>query len=174
MVRLLCSSDITLALRYYEPIRHPLAFAPLPGHTGYKSYLLLAISDEGEEDFSSCLAYPYLRAIAITPPKLQDVLQLDFILQCCLHSPRKSSAFGIDEFRGYLRVHSRYDPVIRGHPKDDLVNGLQAFDFSPTCHLANTRTQDTFSKAFQTATDSISERNIVGWLKQCRYRITST
>ena len=38
----------------------------------------------------------------------------------------------------------------------------------------NTRTQDTFSKAFQTATDSISERNIVGWLKQCRYRITST
>ena len=49
IVGLLCSPDITLALRYYEPIRHPLAFAPLPGHTGYKSYLLLAISDEGEE-----------------------------------------------------------------------------------------------------------------------------
>ena len=74
IVGLLCSPDITLALRYYEPIRHPLAFAPLPGHTGYKSYLLLAISDEGEEDFSSCLAYPYHRAIAITPPKLKNVL----------------------------------------------------------------------------------------------------
>jgi hypothetical protein len=38
-VRLLCSTDVTPLHRYYQPLRHPLAFDPLPGVAGYKVYL---------------------------------------------------------------------------------------------------------------------------------------
>ena len=34
------SAGITRLLRYYRPIRHPLAFDPFPGVAGYKVYLL--------------------------------------------------------------------------------------------------------------------------------------
>jgi hypothetical protein len=67
--RRLSSAGITPLHRYYTPIRHPLAFGPFPGVTGYRAYLALAISRQGEEGFSSCLACPCHRAVATTPPK---------------------------------------------------------------------------------------------------------
>ncbi len=63
------STGITPLLRYYAPLRHPLTFSPLPGVSGYRAYLALAISRQGEEGFSSCSACPCHRAIATTPPK---------------------------------------------------------------------------------------------------------
>jgi len=68
-VRPLRSTDVTPLHRYYPPLRHPLAFDPLPGVAGYKVYLAPGISTWGEEGFSSCLACPCHHAIAITPPE---------------------------------------------------------------------------------------------------------
>jgi hypothetical protein len=66
---LLRSTSITRLHRYCETIRHPLAFSPFPGFTGYRAYLVPAISRRDEEGFSSCLACPCHRAVASTPPK---------------------------------------------------------------------------------------------------------
>jgi len=63
------STGITRLHRYCGPIRHPLAFSPLPGFASYRAYLAAAISRRGEEGFSSCLACPCHRAVASTPPK---------------------------------------------------------------------------------------------------------
>lgn len=63
----LCSTGVTPLHCYYAPIRHPLAFNPLPGVAGYKIYLAPRISPRDEEGFSSCLACPCHRAVAITP-----------------------------------------------------------------------------------------------------------
>jgi hypothetical protein len=63
------STSVTRLHGYYGPIRHPLAFSPLPGFAGYRTYLAPAISRRGEEGFSSCLACPCHRAVASTPPK---------------------------------------------------------------------------------------------------------
>ena len=63
------SAGVTPPQRYYTPIRHPLAFGPLPGVAGYRTYLAPAISRRGEEGFSSCSVCPCHRAAAITPPK---------------------------------------------------------------------------------------------------------
>jgi hypothetical protein len=66
---LLCSPDITLVHRYYEPFRHPPAFGPFPGFTGYRTYLPPPIFPRDGEGFSSCLAHPCHRAAATTPPE---------------------------------------------------------------------------------------------------------
>src|SRR5215470_12467650 len=63
------STGITRLPRYCGPIRHPLAFSPLPGFAGYRAYLPPVISHRGDEGFSSCLACPCHRAVASTPPK---------------------------------------------------------------------------------------------------------
>src|ERR1044072_4088517 len=57
------STGVTRLHRYYGPIRHPLSFGPLPGLAGYRAYLAPAISRRGEEGFSSCLAFPFHRAL---------------------------------------------------------------------------------------------------------------
>src|SRR4030042_129890 len=63
------SPGIPPVLRYYGPIRHPLAFSPFPGAAGYRTYLPPAISARGEEGFSSCSVSPCHRAVATTPPE---------------------------------------------------------------------------------------------------------
>jgi hypothetical protein len=63
------STGITPLQRYCTPIRHPLAFDPLPGFAGYRIYLAPGISPRDEEGFSSCSACPCQRAVAITPPE---------------------------------------------------------------------------------------------------------
>src|SRR5271165_1609014 len=63
------STGVTSPQRYYELIRHPLAFDRLPGCAGYTIYPAPAISRRGEEGFSSCSACPCHRAVASTPPK---------------------------------------------------------------------------------------------------------
>src|SRR5215204_1225900 len=65
----LCSTEITPYLRYYGPIRHPLASRPTSRYYGYRASFLPPISRRGEEGFSSCSAYPCHRAVATTPPE---------------------------------------------------------------------------------------------------------
>src|SRR5262249_35618682 len=72
-VRSLRSAGISLRLRSYEPLRHPLLFARFPGVTGYTAYLAPRISTWEEEGFSSCWAYPCHRAAAPTPPESDSV-----------------------------------------------------------------------------------------------------
>src|ERR1700750_544014 len=64
---LLRSTGATPPQRYYEPIRHPLAFDRLPGLAGYTIDPAPAISRQDEEGFSSCSACPCHRAVAYNP-----------------------------------------------------------------------------------------------------------
>src|SRR5471030_743648 len=89
------SIGVTRLHSYYGPIRHPLAFDPLPGFSGYRTYLAPAISHRDEEGFSSCLACPCHRAVASTPPKWNSRIGQNFGYPCCLRPTVADSAFGI-------------------------------------------------------------------------------
>ena len=69
----LCSTDIAPRHRSYGPLRHPLHFGRFPGCLGYTAYLAPPLSRREEEGFSSCLARPCPRAVAITPPEWKVV-----------------------------------------------------------------------------------------------------
>src|SRR5215510_9015929 len=63
------STDITPLLRYYGPIRHPLAFPPPSRFTVIRFLHAPPISRRDEEGFSSCSVHPCHRAVATTPPE---------------------------------------------------------------------------------------------------------
>ena len=99
------STLLTSALpgAHYSPIRHPLAFGPLPGVAGYRAYLAPVISHRGEEGFSSCSACPCHRAAAITPPKwVSRVNQLS-------------------------AAHAAFAPGLRARPSEYIVEATCAF-----------------------------------------------
>jgi hypothetical protein len=55
-------------------------------------------------------------------------------LSLCLRPTVVDPASGATHFRGHFRVHFRYGPMARRHPKkDDLVNRFQRFSFLPPC-----------------------------------------
>src|SRR5271169_6813017 len=60
---------ITPLLRYYGPVRHPLAFDRLPGLAGYTTYLAPVISHPGRKGFTNHSMCPCHHAIASTPPR---------------------------------------------------------------------------------------------------------
>ena len=92
------SAGIAPRHRYYTPIRHPLAFGPFPGVTGYRTYLALAISRQGEEGFSSCLTCPCHRAVATHPAEVEQPSQSAFGCPCGLRPPVVGSTFGVSTF----------------------------------------------------------------------------
>jgi len=112
----LYSTGITPLHRSYAPIRHPLAFDPFPGVSGYRAYLAPDISAWGEEGFSSCLACPCYPAVATHPAEVVWPFQSAFGQPCCLRPPVAGSAFEATHFRGHLCVHSRYGLVTRYLP----------------------------------------------------------
>jgi hypothetical protein len=130
----LCSPDITPVHSYYKPIRHPLVFGPFPAVYGYKTYLSPVISLRDKEGFSSCLACPYHRAVAITP--------LEWIAASVKFRP--STPPSPHGCRLDLQVFSLSGPPVRSltlQPGDSLtplkdcfVDGLQIFGFPYTCH----------------------------------------
>ncbi len=61
------STGVTPLHRYYGPIRHPHASAPLPGVVGYRNGLAPWISPRGVEGFSSCFTCPCHRATVEHP-----------------------------------------------------------------------------------------------------------
>ncbi len=99
--------------RYYEHVRHPLAFDPLPALPGYRTYLAPGISPWDEEGFSSCSASPCHRAAPITPPEWNRLpsqpaaIHAAFTLSVRARPPEHQSS------RDHLWVHSRYGPVTR-------------------------------------------------------------
>ena len=63
------STGIAPLRSYYRPLRHPLAFPPISRCLRLFGFLSPPISQRDEEGFSSCLAHPCHRAVAITPPE---------------------------------------------------------------------------------------------------------
>jgi hypothetical protein len=89
------SAGITPPPRYCTPIRHPLAFGPLPGVAGYRAYLAPGISPRGETGFSSCLACPCPHAVATHPAEVAGSSRSAFDPPCCLRLRVAGSAFGL-------------------------------------------------------------------------------
>jgi hypothetical protein len=112
------SAGITPPHRSSTPLRHPLAFGPLPGASGYRTYLAPDISAWGEEGFSSCLACPCHHAVASTPPKWSSRLSQRSASPYCLRPTVGGSAFEASHFRGHLCVHFRYGLVTRASPRE--------------------------------------------------------
>src|SRR5262245_54661510 len=106
------STDVTPLRRYYQPLRHPLAFGRLPGVTGYTADLAPPLSRRDEEGFSSCSTCPGHRAVAPTPPERPAA---SAALRRFLRPSPYSWGLGLRgyPFRGHLCVHSRYGPVTR-------------------------------------------------------------
>jgi hypothetical protein len=63
------SLGITPVRRYFEPIRHRLAFSRFPGVSGYAAYLPPPISRWVEDGLSSCSTCPCHRAAPTAPPE---------------------------------------------------------------------------------------------------------
>jgi hypothetical protein len=87
---LLRSTGVTPFLRYYEPIRHPLAVSRFPGCSGYTAYPASALSGRDEEGFSSCSMRPCLRAIANHPAGATR--RVDRLRRAMLPSPSRLRA----------------------------------------------------------------------------------
>src|SRR5438094_8539974 len=106
----LCSTDITPLLRYYWPIRHPLAFLPISRLSVIRFLYAPPISRRGEEGFSSCSAYPCHRAVATTPPECRAAsVRLRRSMLPSLHS-RGLGPWG-QHFRGHRCVHGPHSPL---------------------------------------------------------------
>lgn len=127
------STGITPLQRYYAPIRHPLAFGPLPGVAGYRTYLAPGISPRGETGFSSCLACPCHHAVATHPAEVVGSSRSDFDPPCCLRPTVAGSAFGDTHCRGHHCVHCCYGLVTRHLPKEGAVDRLQSLGLPPPC-----------------------------------------
>ena len=83
------STGITPSHRYFAPIRHPLAFDPLPGVAGYRVYLPPILSCRGETGFSSCLTYPLCTCCRYHPAKVFDRIgQISIKPAAFAHGPR--------------------------------------------------------------------------------------
>jgi hypothetical protein len=118
----------------YGPIRHPLAFGPLPGFAGYRTYLAPAISRRGEEGFSSCSACPCHRAVASTPPKWNSRIDQISATNAAFTLTVVGSALGAFHFRGHIYVHFCYGPMTRAFSKEMPVDRLQSLGFPPPCY----------------------------------------
>ena len=131
---LLCSTGVTPLRRYYQPLRHPLAFGRLPGVTGYTAYLAPPLSRRGEEGFSSGSMCPGHRAVAPTPP--EGPAASAALRQFLLPSP---SGWGLG-----LRVFALSGPPLRSLalrpgdspaiPKMTASMGFRPVGFPPACH----------------------------------------
>ena len=128
------STGVTRLPRYYQPLRHPLACQPIPGAAGYTAYFAPPISQRGEEGFSSCLARPRHRAVAITPPECRSA---SASLRYAMLPSSTGNGLGLQTFQlSGLPVRSL---ALRPGdssttPYGGRVNGLQIIGFSPPCH----------------------------------------
>src|SRR5688572_4724275 len=104
------SIRITGLLRYCGPLRHPLAGRRLPGVAGIR-FPSPPISRRGEEGFSSCLAHPCHRAVAVTPPEC--LVASVSLRRTMLSSPHQErlDLWGYRFEATYTLIH--YDPMTR-------------------------------------------------------------
>src|SRR6516164_586621 len=128
------STDVTPLRRYYQPLRHPLAFGRFPGVTGSTAYLAPSLSRRGEEGFSSGSMCPGHRVVAPTPP--EGPAASAALRQFLLPSP---SGWGLG-----LRVFALPGPPLRSLtlrpgdspaiPRMTVSMGFRTFGFPPACH----------------------------------------
>ena len=128
------STDVTPLPRYYQPLRHPLAFGRFSGVAGYTAYLAPSLSRRGEEDFSSCSTCPRHRAVAPTPPERPAASAA--LRRSVLPSP---SGWGLG-LRGFalsgpplrsLALRPGDSPAI---PRMTVSMGFRTVGFPPACH----------------------------------------
>jgi len=127
-------TGVTRLHRYRGPVRHPLAFGPLPGFSGYRTYLASGDFSSGARR-ASPVAWHVLchRAVASTPPKRVGRISQISAAHAAFAHPRKAQPSGFP-FRGHIRVHFRYGPVTRTFPQGRLVDRLQIIAFAPLCY----------------------------------------
>src|SRR6516165_1522323 len=128
------STDVTPLPRYYQPLRHPLAFGRFPGVAGSTAYLAPLLSRRGEEGFSSGSMCPGHRAVAPTPPEGPTASAA--LRWSLLPSP---SGCGLG-----LRIFALSGPPLRSLalrpgdspaiPKMTVSMGFRSFGFPPACH----------------------------------------
>ncbi len=98
------STDITLLLRYYGPLRHPLAGPRLPGVAGY-TVPFSADFATGRGGLLQLLGASLPSCCRCNPARVSRPISQSANDPCCLRLMKKGSASGIP-FRGYVCVHS--------------------------------------------------------------------
>jgi hypothetical protein len=98
------STDITLFLRYYGPLRHPLAGPRLPGVAGY-TVPFSADFATGRGGLLQLLSASLPSCCRCNPARVSRPISQSANDPCCLRPMKKGSAPGIP-FRGYVCVHS--------------------------------------------------------------------
>ena len=106
------STGITPLLRYYGPLRHPLAFRRLPGVAGYTASLLRRFRG-GTRRVSPVAQRVLVTVLSLSPRRSVSPRQPDCDDPCCLRPMIEGSASGAYHFRGHLCVHFRYGPMTR-------------------------------------------------------------
>src|ERR1039458_3776115 len=132
-VRPLGSTEITPLQRYYQPLRHPLAFSRLPGVASYTAKLLHAFRRGTRR--ASPVAQCILVAVLWLPPRQCVLPHRSVLRQAMLPSPyNRGLGHWSSTFRGHLCLYFRYGPTTRSHPYDGFVDGLPEFGFPSPGH----------------------------------------
>src|SRR5262245_43446169 len=129
------SMGVTPLLRYYGPVRHPLAFDRLPGLAGYTTYLAPVISHRDEEGFTFYSVCPCHRAVAFTPPRWRCRISQISAPHAAFALRKRAPPSRLHFSRPHC-VHCRYGPAARSLTKGSLVDGLQDFGIlvPRSCH----------------------------------------
>ena len=108
-------------------------FHRFPGVSGYPVSFFPLISQRDEEGFSSCLAHPCHRAVAVTPPEwLAASVSLRRSMLPSPHEGRLGLwGFRFEAISAFTLVTAR---CLAHHPKDGFVDRLSGFDSSPPCY----------------------------------------
>src|SRR5215468_4190853 len=91
------STDITPLLRYYGPVRHPLAFPPTSRCPGYTASMLRRFRD-GARRASPVALRILVIVLSLLPRQSAPPPQPDCDVSCCLSSITESSASGVNIF----------------------------------------------------------------------------
>src|SRR5450759_435129 len=98
------STGITRLHRYCGPIRHPLAFSPLPGFAGYRAYLAPAIFALGRGGLLQLLSMSLSSCRRFHPAEVSQPHRSDFGCPCCLRP--LGCGLGLRRF-SFSRPHPR-------------------------------------------------------------------
>ena len=130
----LCSTSVTQLHRYYGPIRHPHASAPLPGVVGYRNGLPPGISPRGVEGFSSCFTCPCHRATVEHPAGVDWRLGQITPAHAAFAETRKARPPDLVPFEATLRSLALRPGDSLTAPESGFVDELQVLGFPHTCH----------------------------------------
>jgi hypothetical protein len=111
-VGLLCSTDITLLPRSYEPLRHPLVFSSFPRELVIEPIFLQRFLP-GTRRASPVASSVLAPVLSLSPRRSGQASQPCFTCPCGLRPTVRDSTSEVPYFRGYHCVHFRYGPGTR-------------------------------------------------------------